>query len=153
MEILMKNCFLFDLDGTLANGDHRLHHIHKMPKDWTSYFAACGDDAPIPHMITILLSISRETDIFITSGRSDEVRSETMAWLRTHIPDLDWMDGDVYMRAAGDYRPDDMIKIEMLENIRQLGYNVLAAFDDRYRVVNAWRDAGIPCLQVAPGYF
>lgn len=33
------------------------------------------------------------------------------------------------------------------------GYEPIMAFDDRDRVVKMWRDAGIPCAQVAPGDF
>lgn len=36
---------VFDLDGTLADGDHRLHHITGETKDWRAFFAACGDDS------------------------------------------------------------------------------------------------------------
>lgn len=150
---MVKTCFIFDLDGTLADGDHRLHHIQKTPKDWKAYFRACWADKPIDHMIKIMRAIAADNDIFICSGRSDEVRAETMQWLRDHIPDLDLTLEDVYMRVAGDHRPDDELKMEMLAHIRLRGYTVLAAFDDRDRVVAAWRQAGVPCLQVAPGDF
>lgn len=26
-------CFIFDIDGTLANNKHRVHHLLKTPKD------------------------------------------------------------------------------------------------------------------------
>lgn len=148
----MKKCVLFDLDGTLADGDHRLHHIKKEPKDWRAYFAACGGDETIPHMIELLEALDPVFKVFIVSGRSDEVRSETMAWLRKHT-DVFWPEDDVIMRKAGDHRPDDEIKIEMLAEIRARGYEPLFAIDDRSRVVVAWRAAGVPCLQCAPGDF
>ena len=148
----MKPCFIFDFDNTLANGDHRLHHIHKTPKDWTAYFAECGADEPIRHVIEILRSLSADFDIFICSGRSDEVRAETMKWLRHHVG-MEFVMEDVLMRKAGDHRADDLLKLEMLATIRARGYEPLMAFDDRTRVVNSWRAAGIPCAQVAPGDF
>lgn len=148
----MKSCWLFDLDGTLADGDHRIHHIKKSPKDWTAYFAACGDDKPIAHVITLMIQLAERYDVFIVSGRSDEVRSETMEWLERHTG-LRFSHVDVYMRRAGDHRPDDVIKLEMLAEIRARGYEPLMAFDDRNRVVQAWRAAGIPVAQVAEGDF
>lgn len=147
-----KRCFVFDIDGTIANGDHRLPHIQKTPKDWKSYFAACGQDKPIQHVIDVLLAVSSDHEVFIFSGRSDEVRPETMAWLVEHT-DIRWDDGDVYMRNAGDHRDDSLIKLEMLAALRARGYEVVLAFDDRDRVVKMWRDAGVPCAQVAPGDF
>ena len=57
------------------------------------------------------------------------------------------------MRKAGDHRNDDILKIEMLAEVRAEGYDPIMAFDDRDRVVAAWRAAGVPCAQVAPGAF
>jgi hypothetical protein len=33
---------LVDIDGTLADCTHRLHHIQKQPKDWDAFFAGRG---------------------------------------------------------------------------------------------------------------
>jgi hypothetical protein len=57
------------------------------------------------------------------------------------------------MRKKGDYRDDSIVKKELLDQIRKDGYNPLLAFDDRDRVVKAWRECGIRCLQVAEGNF
>ncbi len=142
----MKPCWIFDLDGTLANGDHRVHHILKTPRDWDSFYAECGADAPIRHNIEILLSVGERHEVFIVTGRGAQVRAQTMAWLAQHI--FPFTEEDVYMRAVGDHRDDAVIKIEALEAIRARGYEPLAAFEDRDRSVAAWRAAGIPCLQV-----
>jgi phosphoglycolate phosphatase-like HAD superfamily hydrolase len=75
-----KPCIIFDLDGTLADCEHRLHHIQKDPKDWTSFFAACGDDKPIDHMLKIMWSLGKEYEIFIVSGVLMS-REETIEWL------------------------------------------------------------------------
>ena len=148
----MKPAFIWDLDGTLADGDHRLHHITKtVPKNWTAYFAECADDKPIQHNIEILKSLAMDFKIFIVTGRSDEVRDETMGWLMHHV--LAFEDHEVYMRKAGDHRDDTITKIEALADIRDRGFHVMAAFEDRDRCVAAWRAAGVPCLQVAPGSF
>jgi len=45
------------------------------------------------------------------------------------------------------------VKREMLDRIRADGYNPIMAFEDRSRVVKMWREAGIPCAQVAEGDF
>lgn len=150
----MTPCYIFDIDGTLANGDHRLHHIKKEPKNWAAYFAACSEDAPIQHVIDICRSIGLSDyplnfAIVYVSGRSDECRRDTQEWLnRHHLPT-----GPVYMRQQGDHRPDDILKIELLAHLREDGFEPIMAFDDRNRVVEAWRAAGVPCAQVAPGDF
>ncbi len=149
---MKTNAWIFDLDGTLADGEHRIHHIKKEPKDWRTYFSLCYKDQPIEHMVKLareLWSPNYGGAVLVVSGRSDEVRVETIEWLDTHQVPYDRL----YMRRAGDYRPDNILKIEMLEQIRADGFEPIMAFDDRARVVQAWRAAGIPCAQVAEGDF
>lgn len=142
-------CFLIDIDGTVANGDHRLHHIQKEIKDWDTYFLACGDDTPIDHMRDVVCALSNDFKIVFVSGRSDIVRHQTEDWLDRHGFPFDAL----YMRKQGDHKNDDILKIELLAQLRADGFQPIMAFDDRNRVVKAWRDAGIPCAQVAEGDF
>ena len=148
----MKRCYIFDIDGTIANGEHRIHHIvnEHGKKDWDTYFSLCGDDEPIPHVIELMQDLTRANcSIIIVSGRSDQVRQETQDWLEKH--DI-WYDRLV-MRRQGDHRNDDILKVEMLEQLRAEGWVPIMAFDDRNRVVKAWRANGVPCAQVAEGDF
>jgi phosphoglycolate phosphatase-like HAD superfamily hydrolase len=142
--------YIFDIDGTLANGEHRRHHIEKTPKDWDAYFALCHLDEPIPH----IFELARDLDeagvaIVYVTGRRDDTRQATEQWLWDHYAPV----GDLFMRKAGDFRADDVIKIELLAEVRAQGYEPIMVFDDRTRVVNAFRAAGLPCAQVAPGDF
>lgn len=142
-------CYIFDIDGTLADCTHRLPHILKEPKDWRAFFAACCDDKPIAHMIQLAVTLSdADQPIIFVSGRSDECADATMAWLAEHV-----FTAPIYMRRAGDHRPDDIVKVELLKRVLADGYEPIMAFDDRKRVVDAWRKAGIPCAQVAEGEF
>jgi predicted ATPase len=59
----------------------------------------------------------------------------------------------LYMRPAKDHRSDDIIKVELLQQIRSEFGNPHLWFDDRSRVVNAIRAEGVRVLQVAPGDF
>jgi hypothetical protein len=143
-------CYIFDIDGTLADCSHRLHHIQKEPKDWNSFFSDCDLDVAIPHMIGLADTLlSAEEQIVFVSGRSDQCRSATEGWLASHLG----VTGPLYMRKAGDHRDDGIVKVELLAAIRADGYDPIMAFDDRNRVVKAWRAAGIPCAQVAEGDF
>jgi len=145
----MKKCFLVDIDGTVANGDHRVHHILKEPKEWDAYFLKCGDDARIDHMHAVVTALSELFAIVYVSGRSDLVRQQTIDWLDQHGFPCDGL----YMRKQGDHTDDHILKLELLEQVRADGFEPIMAFDDRNRVVKAWRAAGIPCAQVAEGDF
>jgi uncharacterized HAD superfamily protein len=142
-------CFLIDIDGTVANGDHRLHHIQKEPKAWDDYFLECGKDAPIEHMRAVVIGLSEHARIVYVSGRSDLVRQQTIDWFDRHGFPCDAL----YMRKQGDHENDDTLKIKLLAQVRADGFDPIMAFDDRNRVVRAWRAAGIPCAQVAEGDF
>lgn len=142
--------YIFDIDGTIADLSHRLPHIQKDPKDWPAFFAACGDDTPIDHTIWLAhdLSLANAAIVYV-SGRSDECRKTTEAWLKQHaLPE-----GRVYMRKSGDHRPDHQVKVELLEQLRAEGHTPIMAFDDRNSVVKMWRELGVPCAQVADGNF
>lgn len=148
-----QQCFIFDLDGTLADLSHRLHHITKEPKDYRAFFAEVGGDKPIQHMRTIYLIVRwhmlSKYAIVVVSGRSDECRDATVDWLAKHVglPDA------LYMRKEGDHRPDYVVKRELLGQLRADGYEPIIAFDDRDQVVRTWRENGVPCAQVAEGNF
>lgn len=160
----MRKCYVFDIDGTLANGDHRLHHIVRtdgQPKDWDAYFDACGGDAPHEHIIELASDLRDSGAVIVyVSGRNERCREATEKWLDSHglptkfyIPQSDQNRSLVYMRGLKDFQDDDKLKIKLLEQVRADGFDPIMAFDDRDRVVAAWRAAGIPCAQVAPGDF
>lgn len=147
---MRTDCYVFDIDGTLADCSHRIHHIQNSPKDWRAFFAGCADDIPIPHVINLAITLyDADKKIIYVSGRSDECREQTLAWLVAHgLPEA-----PLYMRKEGDYRDDDILKGEMIDEAMRDGWHPIMAFDDRDRVVAMWRARGIPCAQVAPGNF
>jgi phosphoglycolate phosphatase-like HAD superfamily hydrolase len=141
---------VFDLDGTLANLEHRLPLIKNKPKDWPGFFRACVMDKPIPHMCAVYRALFMAGhQIEIWSGRSDVVRKETEAWLERH-----GLQGytALRMRQDGDYRADNIVKAEWLAELGKDNWPAIV-FDDRDRVVAMWRSHGIPCCQVAEGEF
>jgi hypothetical protein len=110
---------------------------------------ACDADLPIPHIIDVAQSLALRADrcVVYVSGRSDQCRGLTEAWLLVHgLPG-----GRLYMRKAGDRRDDDVVKGELLDQLRADGLEPIMAFDDRNHVVRMWRERGIPCAQVAEG--
>jgi hypothetical protein len=59
----------------------------------------------------------------------------------------------LYLRKDGDFRPDDVVKKEIFNKIKEDGFTPQLAFDDRDQVVKMWREMGIPCYQVREGKF
>lgn len=142
---------IVDIDGTLANVEHRLHHIQgEGKKDWDAFFADCANDAPIMPVCVLVraLMMTNHTIIFCT-GRPAKWRRVTTEWLFRHVAPPNRL----FMRADNDHRPDTVIKQEMLERMRNAGLNPILAIDDRKDVVAMWRANGIICAQVAEGLY
>jgi predicted kinase len=59
----------------------------------------------------------------------------------------------LHMRAEGDMRKDSIVKVEIFDREIRDKYNVIAVFDDRDQVVDAWRALGLAVFQVAEGDF
>lgn len=145
-------CYIWDVDGTLANVSHREHHLHKLPKDWNAWYRDADKD--LPHWeIADLMIMAHNNGIanVLCTGRDEAVREQTEDWLYDH--GLNYYYQKLYMRPLKDRRPDDIIKLELLEQIRADGYKPILVFEDRSRVVSMWRKQGLRCLQVAPGEF
>jgi phosphoglycolate phosphatase-like HAD superfamily hydrolase len=148
----MTPAYVFDIDGTLADCSHRLHHIQKTLKDWDAFFSDMENDPPIDHMMQLARRVCRGPlameAVFVT-GRPDKYRSVTKRWLSRYLIESP----NLYMRKTGDHRDDDMVKPELIEQVRTDGFDPIMVFEDRTRVVKAIRATGIPCLQVVDGDF
>ncbi|GJD57768.1 hypothetical protein [Methylobacterium dankookense] len=143
-----KMFVVFDLDGTLALTAHRAHFLDRpsKEKDWRGFYAACDKDEPCHPIIRTLLALDATgAEIEIWSGRSDEVKDKTVAWLGEH--GLSHI--TIRTRREGDHRPDTVLKTEWLDE----GRKPALVFEDRASVVAMWRARGIVCCQVAPGDF
>lgn len=154
----MKPLYIFDLDGTLALTEHRQHILDDKdnPRRWQQFFAACIHDKPNSPVINTMHRLYMAgSDIWIWSGRSNEVHDQTVTWLsaNTALMAHDIMN-IMTMREAGDYTPDDELKAAWLDALNWADrQRLVAVFDDRDKVVAMWRSNGIACFQVAPGGF
>jgi hypothetical protein len=150
----VRPLYIFDLDGTLALIEHRRHLL----PNWPAFFAACVGDMPnLPVIRTFNMLRKAGAETWIWSGRSDEVRSQTIEWLKAAgIMGWTWLGAPeaFRMRPTGDYTPDEVLKAQWLSEIEPPEYKRLTAvFDDRDKVVAMWRAHNVPCFQVAQGSF
>ena len=142
---------IFDLDGTLALTEHRQHFLEGEVKDWAGFFNACDEDEPNEPVVALYKMLYDDNDIIVFSGRSDAVHDKTTAWFEKH--NIPFPDG-LFMRADGDYTPDEQLKREWLTKFTEEELESIAfVVDDRSKVVKMWRDAGLTCFQVAEGNF
>ncbi|ALP47745.1 putative kinase phosphatase [Aeromonas phage Ahp1] len=146
---------IWDLDGTLSCGLHRLHLLPAKDKAnrceaWDEFNMAAINDAPILHNIELYKTMRRDgwTCIILT-GRGGIARAITVAWLLKHGILLERPDRELIMRAADDHRVDTVFKEEVVKMIRhRMNHEVIMAFDDAEHIVKHFRQMGVPCLQV-----
>lgn len=141
----MKDTYIFDLDGTLACGNHRLHLLpskdtaHRT-EAWDNFNLAAGDDAPILDNIRLMNELFQfGKRIIILSGRCDIAKHITEKWL--------WENGCSYnqliMRPQADHRRDIEFKEDKL---REIGLErIVACFDDLEHVAKYIRSLGVTC--------
>lgn len=121
---------IFDLDGTLADCEHRRHFVDsslpcptrekaeefirtgcKWKPNWKEFFEACDKDSPIEAVIDLWnqqISLGMMDIHQIWSGRCESMRDKTEKWLDKHL--LCFNPKNLKMRPVGDNTPDDELK-------------------------------------------
>jgi hypothetical protein len=140
-QVDLPYAFITDIDGTIAHMNGK-----RGPFDWEKV----GLDDPDQSVImTLKLLKSSGVTVLAVSGRDGSCREETEKWMKTHDVPFDAL----FMRPAGDFRKDSLIKKEIYERDIKGKFNVVMIFDDRNQVVDTWRELGLKCSQVEPGEF
>lgn len=137
---------IFDLDGTLANIDHRLPFIQSKPKNWDAFNAAVHLDSPKEVIVDLCTQLygNERNIIIICSGRNVDTKEETQQWLQKHGVGYH----HIFMRPSEDRRADYIVKKEMLDMIRAKYGEVDLVVDDRRSVIEkCWKAEGIQVLQ------
>ena len=151
----MKNIIVCDLDGTLADCEHRVHHVRSTPKNWDAFYAGIpGDTLNYPVLSVLNKFVEFEGfryELIFCSGRPERCRSDTVEWLLNKAC-LSEDEYTLLMRKDGDFRADHIVKQEILDNSIPKE-RVLFVLDDRQQVVDMWRRNGLACFQVAEGNF
>lgn len=146
-----KNCYIFDIDGTLARMVNRSPYDYdKSDTDELSVdVARIGVFIEFYNTMVSRVPGTERIDIIICSGRDEVNREMTEKWLNDKGVFYD----KLYMRPKDDKRKDSIVKSEIFHTHIEPHYNVLGVFDDRNQVVDMWRLLGLTCFQVNYGNF
>lgn len=141
---------VFDIDGTLANIEHRLDYVRSKPKNWKAFDAGIPNDKvnePVAEVFDTIVMGGHT--VILASGRNERSRQATEDWLRKNSFNAY---EKLYMRKADDFRSDDIVKQEILDEIiADYGKKPDMWFDDRPRVVKAIRSRGVFVFDVYQG--
>lgn len=147
----MKKIIIVDLDGTIADCSHRLHHIQGAKKDFTKFYSEVLQDTPIPDTLQLVKELHElGHKLIFCTGRSEECRLDTQKRLDRYFTPHEYT---LYMRLIGDFRPDHIIKPERMKMVGICPESTLLVLEDRDSVVKSWRHAGYRCHQVCNGNY
>ena len=146
-----KQTIIFDVDGTIADCEHRRHHVSQRPSDWTAFKAATVFDTPVEWVCEIAKRhIARGDDVAFFSARNESQRGVTETQISEWIGDGH---KGLFLRPDGDFRPDEEFKSDLADKFEEFGGKIDLVYDDRNKVVAMWKARGITVVQVAEGDF
>lgn len=144
---------IIDMDGTLCDCSHRVHLA--AAGQWDEFHSLLGDDPVMPDVKALLEMVPTWSEVIICTGRNEAFRAETLKWLEKHL--LSGYIDNLIMRPDGDFRPDHELKPALIEehfgSKEIVLENILFVIDDRDKVVEAWRNYGLPCWQCRNGNY
>lgn len=142
-----KKVYIFDYDGTLSDGSHRLDKLPTkdlhLTESWLEFNSLSKFDTPFQETIDVMNGLfASGAFIIVLTGRSDAVVEESTQWLYDARANYNVL----VMRQADDNRKDTIIKEEFL---RYIGlHRITAAWDDSPNVIAHFRSLGITTYQV-----
>lgn len=111
---------VLDIDLTIANNDHRAHHVDGEKKDWDAFLA--------PHLVAkdVLVEGARRGiehfqalnyQIMFLTGRNENLRDVTSQWLLTQLG-IEVSDDSLLMRGAGNLMTAGAYKRESAQALK-----------------------------------
>lgn len=136
-----------DIDGTLCDISDRLHLVKSnAKKDWLAFFRNIPFDKPRKEIIERVQELSKTYNVVLVSGRPEDYKAQTIEWLKTYGVPYETL----IMRRSGDFRPDDIVKKEILDAYFDKS-QIELVIDDRPRVIRMWQAEGLRVEDVGKG--
>lgn len=142
-----KKFVLVDIDGTLADIQHRKHFVEQEKKDWKSFFEAMSDDTLIESTVKLVEEALPDYELWLVSGRPNNYRTKTLQWMKKQ--GISQYFTGLIMREEGDKRPDTDTKRDIMHcfGVENIAYVI----DDRPSVIRMWEENGIKVINVGNG--
>ena len=141
---------IVDIDGTIADNTHRLHHINADTPDWPAFYEAMKDDKTINSIVDLVYELwTGGFRVVLLTGRPEEYRKLTEDWLEREQIVFD----DLIMRPTNSYVEDTQIKSQLLRESGIATSSIKFILEDRKRIVDMWRKKGFTVLHVAEGNY
>jgi len=134
---------LCDIDGTVANNNHR-QNLLKEFKDWDKFFSQLKHDEPIEMVIEAVKQQVESNNLLIfLTGRPEKYREMTQDWLSEYFDE----GFSLLMRKDGDLRN----KIEIKEEIFYESFEraqIKVCFENDCELIKLWKKLGLNVIDV-----
>jgi phosphoglycolate phosphatase-like HAD superfamily hydrolase len=136
----MKDAVIADLDGTLCDVSGILHHVEGEERDFAAFHAASADCPPHDAVVeAVRAAHDAGKGVLVVTSREFVWRDLTLDWLVAHEIPYD----ELVMRIVGDYRPDHVVKADMLDQLEADGWSISEAWEDSADIIELWESRGI----------
>ncbi len=132
-------CFAFDVDGVLFDVSARLNvarerSVYRGTNFWDEFFneELIHLDKPREAVYELISCRIREGKIVIISGRPRRLYNLTLEQISRYYGFRPLI---CYMRKDNDYRPSDVIKVELIKRALESGLNIVEYHDDDLKVL------------------
>tara|TARA_B100000989_G_scaffold286656_1_gene255521 strand:- start:456 stop:890 length:435 start_codon:yes stop_codon:yes gene_type:complete len=137
----MKNIILCDIDGTVANNDHRQYFLEGK-KDWDGFFSELSNDTPIIPIINLVKEEhANGKEIVFLTGRPERYRYSTTLWLKEYF-DFEF---GLLMREDNDQSNKIIVKDKIFQkkfNYEEISYVI----DNDQKLLEMWREKNLKTL-------
>lgn len=143
------DAIIYDMDGTLCDVTDIRHYVTNGNRNFDKFHRAslfCPPNHAV-WMAYYAWHYTAKKKTLIVTARERTYEKVTTDWLAKHNIEYD----ELYMRGFKDYRPDYVVKSEILDQIRADGYNPIMAYDDNPNVIRLWEENDIPAITI-PGW-
>lgn len=141
--MLEKKIIICDIDGTIANNDHRQHLLKKF-KDWDKFFSQLHLDEPYFEIIEKIKEFKKNgKEIVFITGRPERYRDETNSWLEKYFK----FNYELLMRPNNETRSKIIVKT----NIFKQNFSpeeIKIVFENDNALIKLWRSFGLKTEQV-----
>lgn len=139
---------IFDLDGCLCDDRRRRRLLPRDPlfatdDDYVAYHEDLGNDPPM-NLDIVDAHIALGHRIAFVTARPQRYYVETIEWLENHFDEDLACDFILLMRKQGDNSHSPQLKTRLVDDCAAFGWaNVVAAYDDRADVLEAYARRGV----------
>lgn len=150
----MRRAIIVDIDGTLANCDHRQWIVKDRPyekKDYDYFYQNLENDEPYHFCKEIIRRFIIDHKIIFITGRPKRFEQATRQWLWKHVGLTNQY--EIFFKEDDDLRHDTDFKSEVYFKKIRDSHQIVLVLEDRTALVKMWRDLGLMCYQVQQSDF